>query len=397
MTTAHPVLSPLPSADGAGDAPARILLSGPDVGAEERAALLRAFDSGWIAPLGPEVDAFERELAEATGRAHAVALASGSAALHLALLELGVGPGDEVVAPTFTFAATVNPIRYLGATPVLVDAEPRTWGMDPGLLEEELGRRARTGRLPRAVVVVDLFGQPCDHDALRSVAASYDVALVEDAAEALGAVAASGAPAGSLGESAIVSFNGNKMITTSGGGVLVTDEADVAERARSRASQSRLPVPHYEHAEIGYNYRLSNLLAALGRAQLARLTVKVARRREIAARYRARLADLPGLSFAPYDTLGTSNGWLSVVVLDPSSTPGSDSLRRALAAEGIESRPVWKPMHRQPVFADVPTVLNGVADCAFSRGLCLPSGSALSDAEVDRVIDAVRRGCGAWS
>lgn len=394
MTTADPVLRPAPLAKHADQAP--ILLSGPDVGPRERAALLRAFDSGWIAPLGPEVDAFEHDLAAATGRAHAVALSSGSAALHLALLELGVGPGDDVLASTFTFAATVNPIRYLGASPVLVDSESRTWGMDPELLDAELGRRDRRGAPAKAIVVVDLFGQPCDHDALRAVAAAHGVPLVEDAAEALGAVAASGAPAGSLGSSAVVSFNGNKMITTSGGGVLVTDDADVAERARHRASQARLPAPHYEHAEVGYNYRLSNLLAALGRAQLAGLSGKVERRRQIAAHYRDRLADLPGLAFAPFDSLGASNGWLSVILLDRAAGPGPEDVRRALAREGIESRPVWKPMHRQPVFATARAVLNGVADDAFARGLCLPSGSALSDDDVERVVAAVRLCFDAW-
>jgi dTDP-4-amino-4,6-dideoxygalactose transaminase len=369
----------------------RILLSGPDVGEAERSALLRAFDSGWIAPLGPEVDAFEAEMATTTGRAHAVALASGTAALHLALIELGVGPGDDVMASTFTFAATVSPILYCGARPVLIDSEPTTWGMDPALLAEELARRARTGRMPKAIVAVDLYGQPCDHEALRALARDYDVPVVEDAAEALGAFTASGEPAGSLGRSAVVSFNGNKMITTSGGGVLLTDDADVAERARGRASQARLPVPHYEHVEVGYNYRLSNLLAALGRAQLAALPAKVTRRRQIAAHYRERLGDVPGLTFGPYDSLGTSNGWLSVILLNDVAARTPEQLRMALTAEGIESRPVWKPMHRQPVFANAPAALNGVSDRAFARGLCLPSGSGLSDDELERVVETVRR------
>lgn len=371
-------------------AEAPILLSSPDVGEAEREALLRAFDSGWLAPVGPEVTAFETEMAAATGRRHAVALSSGTAALHLALLELGVGAGDEVVAATFTFAATVNPIRYCGATPVLVDSEAETWGLDPQLLADLLAARARAGRLPKAVIAVDLYGHVCDHEQLTAVADRFGVPLIEDAAEALGATNHSGAPAGSAGAAAIVSFNGNKIITTSGGGMLVTDDAAAAARARGLASQARLPVAHYEHADIGYNYRLSNLLAALGRAQLSSLETKVERRRAIARRYRSALADLPGLTFGPQDRLGRSNAWLSVVLLDPSSGCTPEQLRVALQAAAIEARPVWKPMHLQPVYADAPAVLTGVSEDAFARGLCLPSGSALDDTQVDRVIDVVR-------
>lgn len=389
MTASLPAALDEPASADA-DQPAPILLSGPDVGAAERQALLRAFDSGWIAPLGPEVDAFERELASCTGRGHAVALASGTAAIHLALIELGVGPGDEVMASTFTFAATVNPIRYLGATPVLIDSEPRTWGMDPTLLADELADRARTNRLPKAVIVVDLYGEPCDHDALRDVTARYEVPLIEDAAEALGARADGGAPAGSLGTAAVVSFNGNKMITTGGGGVLLTDDGAAADRARRRASQARLPVAHYEHAEVGYNYRLSNLLAALGRAQLAGLPARVARRRRTAEAYRDRLSDLPGVGFGPHDALGTGNGWLSVLLLNSSARRTTESLRLALAEQSIETRPVWKPMHLQPVFAQVPAVLNGTSADAFAHGLCLPSGSGMSEDDLDRVVTAVR-------
>lgn len=366
-----------------------ILLSPPDVGPAERDALLRAFDSGWIAPLGPEVDAFEAELATATGRAHAVALSSGTAAIHLALVEAGVEPGDEVIASTFTFAATVNPIRYCGADPVLIDSEPRTWGMDPELLDAELSSRATAGRLPKAIVAVDLFGQVFDHEAIGELAARYGVPLVEDAAEALGSLNASGRPAGSVGDAGVISFNGNKMITTSGGGVLVTDDPDVAERARVRATQSRVPAPHYEHAEVGFNYRLSNLLAAVGRAQLAGLPEKVRRRRAIARHYRTGLAAIPGLAFGPFDTLGTSNGWLTVITIAPETGVTPDTLRLRLAAAGIESRPVWKPMHRQPVFRDARAVLNGTSDQAFATGLCLPSGSTLTPGQVDRVVAVV--------
>ena len=367
-----------------------ILLSPPDVGQAERDALLRAFDSGWLAPLGPEVDAFEAEVASATGRRHAVALASGTAALHLALIDLGVGPGDEVIASTFTFAASVNPIRYCGAVPILVDSEPRTWGLDPELVESVLASRARRGHLPKAIVAVDLYGSACDHRRLADVAARYDVPVIEDAAEALGATNAAGAPAGTLGTSALVSFNGNKIITTSGGGMLLTDDEAAAHRARTRASQARLPVPHYEHAEIGYNYRLSNLLAAVGRAQLAGIRDKVDRRRTIAGRYQEALSNVPGVGFGPYDQLGRSNGWLTVLLLDPATGSAPEQLRLSLHRAHIEARPVWKPMHRQPVHAGREAVLNGTSDRAFARGLCLPSGSSMTDADVDRVVDVVR-------
>lgn len=369
----------------------RILLSAPDVGPAERAAMLRAFDAGWIAPVGPELDAFEREVADATGRQHAVALASGTAALHLALVELGVGPGDRVVAPTFTFAATVNPIRYCGAQPVLIDAEAATWGMDPGLLDDELRRRARRGALPKAVVVADLYGQVCDHEALEGVASTFDVPIVVDAAESLGARTAAGRPAGSPGRLAVVSFNGNKIITTSGGGALLTDDPDVAARARSRATQARVPLAHYEHDELGFNYRLSNLLAAMGRAQLASLALKVERRRAIARRYREALSDLDGVTFGPQDLVGRTNAWLTVIRLGEEARTTAEELRLVLERAGIEARPVWKPMHRQPFYRGALAVLNGTSDRAFATSLCLPSGSALTDAQVDRVVDAVTR------
>ena len=364
----------------------RIYLSPPEVGDEERRMLLDAFDSNWIAPLGPDVDAFEREVAERIGISQAVALSSGTAALHLALLLLGVGPGDEVLVPSFTFVATASPVCYLGARPVFVDCSPETWTIDPDLVAAELGSRARNGRLPRALVTVDLYGQSADYDPLVAVCETYGIPLVEDAAEAIGATYRDRAT-GTFGDAAVFSFNGNKIITTSGGGMLVTESADLAERARHLATQARDPFPHYEHSSIGFNYRLSNLLAALGRAQLRGLQSRIDRRRRIQAAYRAALADLPGITFMPVAAYGEPNYWLTCVLVDPEAF-GMDreAIRLALEEADIESRPTWKPLHLQPVFAGAPAVGGSVAGGIFERGLCLPTGSALTDREIGRIV-----------
>jgi dTDP-4-amino-4,6-dideoxygalactose transaminase len=313
------------------DPPIRIYLSPPDVGPDERAMLLDAFDSNWIAPLGPHVDAFEREVADKVGAGHAVALSSGTAALHLALLLAGVGPGDRVLCSTLTFVASANPIVYLGAEPVFVDADPETWNLDVDLVEEELAAAARRGERYAALVAVDLYGRCCDYDRLVPLCEEYGVPLIEDAAEAMGATYR-GRAAGTFGLAGVYSFNGNKIMTTSGGGMLVTDDAELARRARHLASQAREPAPHYEHVEVGYNYRLSNLLAAVGRAQLAHLDEKVARRREIRARYREALGDLPGVSFHGVDDDG-SNAWLTVLTIDP-EVAGVDRESGPAAAAG---------------------------------------------------------------
>lgn len=368
----------------------RIHLSPPDVGDAERALLLDAFDSGWIAPLGRHVDAFEAEVADYVGVAHAAALSSGTAALHLALGLLGVGPGDEVVTSTLTFAATANAITYTGARPSFVDVDPATWQLDPERLEEVLADRAGRGRPPAAVVTVDLYGQCADADAIAAVAGRFGVPVVEDAAEALGATYKE-RRAGALARIATLSFNGNKIITTSGGGMLVSDDAELVERARFLATQARDPAPHYEHSTVGYNYRLSNLLAAVGRAQLASLDDKVAARRAINARYREGLGDLPGVEFMPEADYGRATCWLTCVTVDPDDFGATSAeVREALAAADIEARPVWKPMHRQPVFADCAVAGGAVADGLFDRGLCLPSGSSLSAIDQDRIIDLVR-------
>ena len=352
-----------------------------------------AFASNWIAPLGPHVDAFEREFAAAIGAPHAVALSSGTAALHLALALSGVGPGDEVLVSSLTFVASVNPIRYLGGVPVFVDAERVSWNMDPDLLADALAARARAGRLPRAVMLVHLFGQSADTDPILAACAQYDVPLIEDAAEALGATYRGRAP-GTLGLFGAFSFNGNKIITTSGGGMLAVRDEATANHARKLSTQARDPAPHYQHSEVGYNYRLSNILAAIGRGQLRHLEDRVLARRRNCAFYQAALADVPGLAFMPEAPWGRHTRWLTCITIDPAAF-GADreAVRLALDAAGIEARPVWKPMHLQPLFAQCERIGGSVAEDLFLRGLCLPSGSSLSDADLTRVVTAVRRAC----
>jgi dTDP-4-amino-4,6-dideoxygalactose transaminase len=368
----------------------RIHLSSPHMGGGEEALVAEAFRTNWIAPLGPHVDAFEREFCDAVGAGHAAALSSGTAALHLALILAGVGPGDEVAVSTLTFSASVNPILYLGATPLFIDSERDSWNMDLGLLAEALRDRARAGRLPRAVIVVHLYGQAADLDPILAICAEHGVAVVEDAAEALGATYRGRAP-GTFGRIGIFSFNGNKIITTSGGGMLVSDDADLVARARKLATQARDPAPHYEHSEVGYNYRLSNVLAAIGRGQLRVLGERVAARRRNFAFYRDRLGDLPGVEFMPEAEWGTHTRWLTCLTIDPDRF-GADreEVRLALEAVEAEARPVWKPMHLQPVFARFPRAGGTVAEDLFTRGLCLPSGSNLSEADLERVAGAVR-------
>ncbi|MGE0709447.1 MAG: DegT/DnrJ/EryC1/StrS family aminotransferase [Planctomycetota bacterium] len=367
----------------------RIYLSPPDVGPEERALLLDAFDSNWIAPLGPHVDAFEREVAQVAGVAHGAALSSGTAALHLALLLLGVGPGDVVLTSTLTFTATANAIVYLGAEPVFLDADPATWNLDPALLAEELAERAAAGALPRAVITVDLYGQCADYDAIRAACAPYGIPIVEDAAEALGATY-KGRPAGSLGDLGVFSFNGNKIVSTSGGGMLVSERQDWIERARFLASQAKEPAPWFQHEVVGFNYRLSNLLAAVGRGSLRSLERRVARRRAHYEAYRAALADLP-LSFMPQAPYGRSTCWLSCALLAEDCPLAPLDVVHSLDREGIEARPLWKPMHLQPVHRERRVRGGEVAERLFARGLCLPSGSSLTDEQRQRVIDALRR------
>jgi dTDP-4-amino-4,6-dideoxygalactose transaminase len=361
-------------------------LSAPDVGTAEEAAVLRALRSGWVAPLGPEVDAFESEMAARCQVAHGVALSSGTAALHLALLGIGAGPGDVVVTSTLTFAATANAIVYTGAEPYFVDVDPATGNLDPAALERALARLRAAGESVAAVVPVDLLGKVADYTALEPIIAAHGASLVCDAAEALGAWHA-GRPAGSFGRAAVLSFNGNKVLTTSGGGMLVTNDESLACRARHLATQARQPVVWYEHTDIGYNYRMSNLLAALGRAQLSRLDAMIARRRQLRARYKACFANVPGVSIFGAVGDDQDNAWLTSILVDPALAGWtSEELRLHLAEDHIESRPIWKPMHLQPVFAQARAEITGAAQRLFETGLTLPSGSVLSDQDRDRVF-----------
>lgn len=371
---------------------ARLYLSPPHLtGAEER-LVADAFASNWIAPLGPHVDAFEREAASAVGAAHAAALSSGTGALHLAMRLLRVGRGDDVLCSSFTFAASANPIVYEGANPVFVDSD-ESWTIDPNLVELELARSARAGRLPKALVAVDLYGQMADYGALEPLCERYGVPLVEDAAEALGS-SYDGRAAGSYGRLAVLSFNGNKIITTSGGGMLLSNEKDLVDRARFLATQAREAAPHYEHETIGFNYRMSNVLAAIGRGQLQTLGERVSARRKNFERYVASLGDLPGLSFMPESRRCRSNRWLTCVQVEPGTFGATrEELRLALEKEDIEARPVWKPMHLQPVFRDARVVGGSVSAGLFERGLCLPSGSNLTDEERGRVTAVIRGVC----
>ncbi len=365
----------------------RLYLSPPDMSGSERERLVAAFDSNWITTLGAEVDGFEADVVEFTGAPAALALSSGTAALHLALVVAGVRTGDEVWVSSLTFAAPAFAVTYVGASLRFVDSETETWNMDPDLLADALERAAAEGRLPAAVIVVDLYGQAAQLDRIAEVCARYGVTMIEDAAEALGATW-SGRHAGTWGRLGVYSFNGNKIITTGGGGMLVGDP-ELLERARHLSQQAREPVLHYEHRSVGFNYRMPNLSAAIGRGQLADLPAKIARRHEINAGYRAGLADLP-LECMPWDDRGVPNGWLTLVVLGDEVDLDPHRCCALLDEHDVEARPAWKPMHLQPVFEGVPTEGGAVAEAIFDRGLCLPSGSAMTDGDVERVVAALR-------
>lgn len=369
----------------------RIYLSPPHLTGQEADRLAAVLTSNWVAPLGPEVEGFERDFSDYCGGLHALALSSGTAALHLALRLVGVGRGDEVLVSTLTFVASASPISHLGGIPVFVDSERCSWNMDPSLLAEALEARARQGRLPRAVVVVHLYGQTANLDPILEACHRHDVPLIEDAAECLGA-SYHGAVPGTLGRVGIFSFNGNKIITTSGGGMLVSADESLVMHARRLATQARERAAHYEHVELGYNYRLSNLLAAIGRTQLQVLEARVLARRRNFEFYRGALGDLPGVDFMPEALWGRHTRWLTTLTIDPALF-GADRemVRLALEAENIESRPLWKPMHLQPVFREAPAIGGQVAEQLFADGLCLPSGSALTEPQLTRVVEVIRR------
>ncbi len=368
----------------------RIYLSPPDLTPSDPGAVLAAIESGWIAPLGPDVDGFEGELATATDRSHAVALSSGTAALHLALIDLGVGTGDRVAVQSLTFSASANAVRYVGADPVLIDSESESWNMDPDLLAEALDEGRRTDRPIAAVITVDLYGQCADYARILPLCAEYGIPLIEDAAEALGATR-DGAAAGSFGSAAALSFNGNKIITTSGGGALVTDDGSQAAHVRFLATQARDAAPHYQHSELGFNYRMSNLLAALGRSQLADLERRVRRRRDHWRFYGETFADLGGVAMMPEAPGCASTFWLTALTIDPAvARSDREQIRLHLESLDIEARPVWKPMHLQPYFADCRSFGGEVSATLFAHGLCLPSGSNLSDSDRHRIATEVR-------
>ncbi|WP_281167949.1 aminotransferase class I/II-fold pyridoxal phosphate-dependent enzyme [Paenibacillus assamensis] len=372
----------------------RIYLSPPHMSGEELAKIAEAFASNWIAPLGPMVEQFERQISELVGIEGTVALCSGTAAIHLALELAGVQEGDIVFCSSLTFVASVNPIRYLGAEPVFIDSEPTTWNMSPRALERALYEANMLGQLPKAVIVVHLYGQCADMDAIMKICRQYGICVIEDAAEALGATY-KGQMAGTIGDYGIYSFNGNKLITTSAGGALVSNYSDKLEYARYLSAQAKLPAYHYEHSQVGYNYRLSNILAAIGCSQLNVIDERIALRRAVFERYQQALGDRPGISFMPDPLWGSSTRWLTTLTLDPHLIEASPlDVVQELEVMNIESRRVWKPMHAQPLFAGCRYYRHeeneSVSDMLFERGICLPSGSSLAIDDQNRVIDGVQ-------
>lgn len=371
----------------------KIWLSLAHMGGHEQDFIKEAFDTNWVVPLGPNVNAFEATLAAYLGEErHVVALSAGTAALHLGLIQLGVGVGDEVICQSFTFAASANPVVYCGGVPVFVDSEEDTWNMDPVALEEAiLDRKAKTGKYPKAIIPVHLYGMPAKMDEICAVAGKYGIPILEDAAEALGSEY-KGRKCGTFGEFAALSFNGNKIITTSGGGALICRTQEQAKRTMFYATQARENRPYYQHEKIGYNYRMSNICAGIGRGQMEVLDAHVVRRREIHSLYTEFLAGTPGITVkqAPSPEFD-SNFWLTCVLVDPEKF-GMDyeALRQKFEAEKIETRPLWKPMHMQPVYADAPFYGNGTSEKIFSQGLCLPSGSSLSDEDIARVVEVLK-------
>lgn len=371
----------------------QILLSTPHMGSWEREFVDEAFKTNWIAPLGPNVDAFEKEIAEYVGVKHAAALSSGTAAIHLALRLLNIGPGDTVFCSTLTFAASANPISYQGAEPVFIDSEPDSWNMSPLALEKAFKAEVAAGRVPKAVIVVNLYGQSADMDVLIGICDRYNVPVIEDAAESLGAKY-KGKASGCFGLMGVYSFNGNKIITTSGGGMLVSDNEDLIKQARFLSTQARDPALHYEHTQIGYNYRMSNILAGVGRGQIRVLDERVDARRRVFDRYQEGLASCEELAWMPEPSWSYSTHWLTACTVHQRSNLTSLQLIHKLAEEHIEARPVWKPMHMQPVFKGCRSYDHGdtsVAAVLFETGVCLPSGSNMTESQQDRIINAIRK------
>ncbi|WP_242927529.1 DegT/DnrJ/EryC1/StrS family aminotransferase [Pontibacter vulgaris] len=366
----------------------KIWLSSPHMGGSEEKYVKEAFDTNWIAPLGPNVDGFEKDLESFLGNnVHVAALSSGTAALHLALIILGVKAGDEVICQSMTFSASANPIAYQGATPVFVDSEDRTWNMSPEHLETAIQDRISKGSKPKAIIVVHLYGMPAEMDRIMEIADTYEIPVVEDAAEALGS-SYKGKQLGTFGAMSILSFNGNKIITTSGGGALVSTNEEWIKKARFLATQARDNAPHYQHSHIGYNYRMSNICAGIGRGQMEVLTDRVQQRRKNTEFYKKAFEGNNAVSFAEEpDSDYYSNRWLTTILVDDASGVSREDLRLALEKDNIESRPLWKPMHLQPIFAEAPFYGDGTSERLFERGLCLPSGSNLTEDDLQRVIE----------
>jgi dTDP-4-amino-4,6-dideoxygalactose transaminase len=370
----------------------KIWLSSPHMGGAEVKYVQEAFETNWISPVGPHIGAFETSLATYNDIPHCAALSSGTAAIHLALIILGVKQGDEVICSTFTFSGSCNPIAYQGAVPVFVDSERLTWNMDPVLLEEAIvDRQKKTGRKPKAIIAVHLYGMPAQIDTIMDVARRYEIPVIEDAAEGLGSTY-QGKKLGTFGDMGIYSFNGNKIITTSGGGALVARNEGWIQHAKFLATQARDPAPHYEHSHIGFNYRLSNVCAGIGRGQMEILPTRIEQKRKIYAYYNNMLKNFPGIVFLPEPEGAFSNRWLTTILLDEKITGFTpETLRLALDAENAESRPLWKPMHLQPVFKDCPAYSNGVSEELFRQGLCLPSGTNTTEDQFLSVIDTMKR------
>jgi dTDP-4-amino-4,6-dideoxygalactose transaminase len=369
----------------------KIWLSSPHMSGGEMKYINEAFSTNWIAPLGPNVDKFEKEISNYLSVKSCAALSSGTAAIHLALIVLGVKSGDEVLCSSFTFSASANPIVYLGATPVFIDSEPATWNMDPKLLEEAIEDRIKFGKKPKAIVVVHLYGMPAKISEITEIASKYNIPIIEDAAEAIGSEY-DGKKCGSFGDISILSFNGNKIITTAGGGALVSDNKDYVDNARFLSTQAADKAVHYQHSQIGYNYRLSNILAGVGLGQLEVLESRVASRRKVFSRYVEAFSGIEGIKFHQEpEPKFKSNRWLTTIVIDSDLTNGitREDIRLGLEKENIESRPLWKPLHIQPVFLSCPSYINDVSYNLFINGLCLPSGSNLTDSDLDRIIDCV--------
>ena len=369
----------------------KIWLSSPHMGGKEEVYVKEAFDTNWIAPLGPHVDGFEKDLSTFTGSKHAAALSSGTAAIHLALIMLDVKAGDEVICQSFTFSASANPIVYQGATPVFIDSEKETWNMSPVYLRTAIVERIKKGKKPKAIIPVHLYGMPCKMEAIMTIANEFDIPVIEDAAEALGSTL-HGKACGTFGDIGILSFNGNKIITTSGGGALISDNENYISKARFLATQARDAAPHYQHSHIGYNYRMSNVCAAIGLGQLEVLQQRVEQRRANYSFYFDALKEVPGISFLPEPAGSFSNRWLTTITVNQQQSGGitREDIRLALEKENIESRPLWKPMHLQPVFQQYPFYGDGTSEKLFDQGLCLPSGSNLVRADLERVASIIK-------